>query len=241
MATTLLRGVVEIDEELCDGCGQCVPACAEGALAVLGGKARLLKDRYCDGLGACLGDCPRGAIRIVERQAEAYDEGAVAAHLRAREELERMRAHAGGCPSARMAHFEPSAAPSQEGEPMPSALAQWPVQLGLVGPQAPYLQGADLLVAADCVPVAYGSFHPDLLAGRAMVLSCPKLDDVQQAEARLTAIIAEADIRSVTVVHMEVPCCFGLVRAAERALAASGKAIPFQTVKIGIRGDRKSG
>src|SRR6266540_3843358 len=199
----MLRKVVRIDEEKCDGCGLCIPACAEGAIALVGGKARLSADVLCDGLGACLGECPRGAITVVEREAVAFDEKAVVAHLLSMGERVTAR------------HPAPAAA---------DAVA------------APWLRGADLLVAADCVPFAYARFHDDLLAGRALVVGCPKLDDLGAYVEKLGRICAENDLRSITVVRMEVPCCGGISTAARRALEASGKATPLLDVVIGVDG-----
>jgi NAD-dependent dihydropyrimidine dehydrogenase PreA subunit len=258
----VIRKIVEIDEALCDGCGECIPSCAEGALYLENGKAKLAADRLCDGLGACLGECPRGAIRVTEREAVAFDEAAVHAHL-ARTSAPSSRAlHAvppaspatAGCPGSRPQDFAQAAAipvaprlrlavvldsppplgPAHGG----STLGQWPVQLGLVSPNAPYFQGADLLVAADCVPFAYASFHQDFLAGRRLVVGCPKLDDRDEQYRKLAAIVCGANVRSVTVVKMAVPCCQGLVAAAQAAVAAAGRPIPFQVETVGVRGER---
>ncbi len=203
------RKIVEIDESKCDGCGLCVPSCAEGAIQVIAGKARLVSDVYCDGLGACLGECPQGAITIVDREAEAFDEQAANRHVAAM-----------GKPEA------------QE----PSALGNWPLQLHLVPSTAPYLQNADLLLVADCVPFALADFHRRFLRGRPVVIGCPKLDDGEAYVAKLVSILTLASIRSLTVVHMEVPCCQGLVRIAQTALAATGAKVPLEDVTISIRG-----
>jgi NAD-dependent dihydropyrimidine dehydrogenase PreA subunit len=259
----MLRKIVRIDEEKCDGCGECVPACAEGAIALVGGKARLSSDVLCDGLGACLGDCPRGAITVVEREAAAFDEEAVKAHLLSMGERASARgahppppapaprprlavfpdagpAPGGGCPGSRPmvlprrpAALPAAAGPTSSGE---SRLGQWPVQLHLVPVSAPYFRGADLLVAADCVPFAYARFHDDLLAGRALVVGCPKLDDLGAYVEKLGAIFAANDLRSVTVVRMEVPCCGGISTATRRSLEASGKAVPLRDVVVGVDG-----
>jgi NAD-dependent dihydropyrimidine dehydrogenase PreA subunit len=259
----VIRKIVEIDEALCDGCGLCIPSCAEGALYLEGGKAKLASDRLCDGLGACLGECPRGAIRVTEREADAFDEAAVHAHLAGRPATEQRTLHAvrpptaaGGCPGSRPQEFAPvSAVPAAPparprlavvpDAPAPmgpahggSTLAQWPVQLGLVSPSAPYFQGADLLVAADCVPFAYASFHQDFLAGRRLVVGCPKLDDRDEQYRKLAAIVCGANARSVTVVRMAVPCCQGIVAAAQAAVAAAGRPIPFAVETVGLRGER---
>lgn len=243
----MIRKIVTIDEEKCNGCGLCVPACAEGAIKIVDGKARLAADNLCDGLGACLGDCPQDAIRIVEREADQFDEAAVEKHLAEKQpdganitapHVE--PAHApGGCPGSRVMSFatQKDHAPTEPAEREPSRLAQWPVQLHLVPVNAPYLQGADLLIAADCVPFAYAGFHRDFLTGKALVIGCPKLDDNHFYLEKLTELFRTADVRSVTVVRMEVPCCGGIVVAAKQALAASGKDIPFSEVTVGINGE----
>ena len=255
----VLRKVVKIDEEKCNGCGACVPACAEGALQIIDGKARLVSDKYCDGLGACLGECPEGAITIEEREAAKFDEEEAKHHLHECE-------HAGekmpcgcpsttatqfdkaeeklpcGCSSATVTQFErPKAAEvAHEESCKHSMLGHWPVQLTLVPPGAPFLQGADLVLAADCVPFAYAGFHHDFLKGHALLVACPKLDDFQAHLSKLTDILRRSDVKSLTVVHMEVPCCSGLTHMAKQAIRLSGKDIPLKEVTIGIKGDRKS-
>ncbi len=238
MAGPTRRHIVVIDEEKCNGCGQCAAACAEGAIQVVAGKARLVKEEYCDGLGACLGECPQDAIRVDERVAEAFDPEATEEHLR---RLGRSSASAhqhapAGCPSAAARAFTPAAAARPTGQA--SALGQWPVQLHLVSPAAPYFRGADLLVTADCVPFAYADYHADLLAGKAVVVGCPKLDDTAPYIEKLAAIFSTSDVRSVTVAIMEVPCCRGLVQVVQRALAQSGKDLPLEIVTISIRGEK---
>jgi len=240
------RKIVKIDEEKCTGCGLCIPNCAEGALQIVDGKAKLMSEKFCDGLGACLGYCPEDAITVIEREAEDFDEKAVEAHLHQQKESQlqpkpKPAQVFSGCPSSRAMHFK---APSAEGAvssttPSTSQLTQWPVQLKLVPINAPYFQDADLLIAADCVPFAYPDFHRDFLKGKALVVGCPKLDDVQFYKEKLTEIFKANPIKSITVSYMEVPCCFGLVKATEDAIAASGKHIPWKKVKIGIRGDIK--
>jgi len=241
------RRVVNIDEEKCNGCGLCMPNCAEGALRIVEGKAKLISDKFCDGLGACLGHCPQDAIIIIERQAEDFDEKAVEAHLHESGLHPQLEPNPqpvllGGCPSSRVMHFRASE-PGVEAESTTrsaSMLSQWPVQLKLVPVNAPYFQNADLLVAADCVPFAYPDFHRDFLKGKAVVVGCPKLDDVQSYREKLTEIFKTNSIKSVTLPFMEVPCCYGLVVATEDAIRASGKDIPLRKVKIGIRGETRS-
>jgi len=258
----MIRKMVKIDEEKCNGCGECVPSCAEGAIQIIDGKAKLLSDNLCDGLGACLGDCPLDAISIEEREAAEFDEAAVNVHLKeiGREEPPHhptasaptvggcpsaaVKSFAaptgGGCPSARTVNFDK--APDEESADLgsrPSRLAQWPVQLHLVPPTAPFFQGADVVLAADCAPFAYADFQEDLLKGKALAIACPKLDDTSPYIDKLTAMITQSNIRSLTVVHMEVPCCNGLVMMARQAIANSGRDVPFETVCIGIRGDKK--
>jgi Pyruvate/2-oxoacid:ferredoxin oxidoreductase delta subunit len=253
------RKIVQIDETKCDGCGLCVPSCAEGAIQVIDGKARLVSDVYCDGLGACLGQCPQDAIHIIEREANEFDEAAAHRHV------SRLRGdrpatlptipvaappqaparHGGGCPGSMLrqftqaaprglASFGPEQAGDDEGEP--TALGQWPVQLHLVPPNAPFLRDGDLLLVADCVPFAMPDFHKRLLRGRPIVIGCPKLDDNRAYLDKLASILAHGGIRSLTVVHMEVPCCTGLVRLAESALELTGSAVPLEEVTISIRG-----
>jgi len=246
MATRKIVQIVQIDEEKCNGCGLCIPNCAEGALQIIDGKAKLVSEKFCDGLGACLGHCPEDAITVMEREAEGFDEKAVDLHLHKKDEAKpepkpQPAPLFTGCPSSRTMHFKvPEArADSGSGAPPVSQLTQWPVQLKLVPINAPYFQDADLLIAADCVPFAYPDFHRDFLKGKAVVVGCPKLDDVQLYKEKLTEIFRTNPIKSVTVPYMEVPCCFGLVKATEDAIAASGKNIPLKKVKIGIRGEIK--
>ena len=234
-AKKVLRQIVRIDEEKCDGC---VPSCVEGALQIVDGKARLISETYCDGLGACLGECPRDAITIEEVEAEQFDEKAAARYLESTRQAEPELPC--GCPGSAMAQFEPrtaveTAAPSAPSQP--SLLGHWPVQLTLVPPAAPFLQGADVVLAAHCVPFAYAGFHRDFLESRALLIACPKLDDFTAHLAKLTAILSQSDVKSITVLHMEVPCCSGLVHMARQAIQFSGKDIPLRDVTIGVRGD----
>ncbi|KAB0671723.1 4Fe-4S ferredoxin [Oryzomonas sagensis] len=248
----MLRKIVKIDQDKCDGCGLCVPSCAEGAIKIVGGKAVLSAENLCDGLGACLGECPRGAITVEEREADEFDEAAVERHLvaegkpvpghhHAAPAPAQHHHHGGGCPGSRAMSFArpQAAAASEPTGSRQSQLAQWPVQLHLVSTSAPYFQGADLLITADCVPVAYAGYHEDFLKGRAVVMGCPKLDDNQFYQQKLTELFIRSDIKSVTVLKMEVPCCGGIAAAARQAVAASGKQIPYNEVTIGIQGQIK--
>lgn len=232
------RKIVQIDEEKCNGCSLCIPNCAEGALQIVEGKARLVSDKFCDGLGACLGHCPQDAIKIIEREAEDFDEKAVETHLHQKEETPSQPEYM-GCPSSRPRQFN---VPQSRSESIPvgvSQLTHWPVQLNLVPIHAPYFQEADLLITADCVPFAYPNFHQDFLKGRAVLVGCPKLDDVQYYLQKLTEIFKANSIRSITIPYMEVPCCFGLVKTIEKAIANSEKRIPIRKVKISIHGEIK--
>jgi ferredoxin len=225
------RKIIRIDEEKCDGCGLCAEACHEGAIRVIDGKAKLVKESYCDGLGDCLGPCPRGAITLVEREADAYDEAAVKRHLASRPEPPVC-----GCPGSAVRHLEASPPAATPSGPLPSRLSHWPVQITLIPPSAPFLAGADLLITADCVPFAYAGLHDDFMAGRVVLVGCPKLDDAAHYQQKLTEVFATCDPRSVTVLYMEVPCCGGLVRLVRAALTASGDSVPLRLVRIGIRG-----
>ena len=243
-----MRKIVEIDEEKCDGCGLCVPGCAEGALQIVDGKARLVSEVYCDGLGACLGQCPRDAIRIVEREAAEFDDAAVQRHLSADNAAGKHAPSASGCPGSRSQSFSlPLAGPNHAPPSAPSgpvasdggtrsSLGHWPVQLRLIPPGAPFLRNAHLLLVADCVPVAMPDFQR-LLDGRAVAVACPKLDDAREHVGRLAAILAEAAIESITVVHMEVPCCGGLRSIALAAIEASGRQVPLSDITIALRGE----
>ena len=234
------RTIVRIDADKCNGCGLCVSACAEGAIAIVDGKACLVSETYCDGLGACLGECPQGAITTEAREADAFDPAAVEKHLQRRHQAASPAAHA-GCPGSMMRQMapRPSAAPCETAA-RPSGLQNWPVQLHLLSPGAPYLQGADLLIAADCVPFALADFHERLLAGRVVAIGCPKLDDGEAYVEKLAAIFSGNDIKSVTVAHMEVPCCTGIVHITRQALERAGKRLPFRDVTVGIDGGIKA-
>jgi ferredoxin len=301
------RKIIKIDDDRCNGCGQCIPNCPEGALQIIDGKARLVSDLFCDGLGACIGHCPQGAILIEEREAETYDEkkvmenivkqgkNTIIAHIQHLKEhndfahlkeamdhlvtkgikirpgdlTETMASGPCGCPGSKVSqriadNKQKSAGPArlheeqhQAGGPdtekrlpdclnndfrqaglTPSRLGTWPVQLKLVPAFAPFLNGADILIAADCVPFAYADFHEDLLKGKVLLVGCPKLDDASYYKEKISQIIMNNDIKSITHAHMEVPCCFGFLNIIKEAIAQSGKNIPFSDVTINIKGDR---
>jgi len=246
----ITRKIIEINEDKCDGCGLCVPSCAEGAIQIIDGKARLAAEKYCDGLGACLGECPQDALKIVEREAEDFDEAAVAQHLKAEHapaHVQEEPAMACGCPSAHIQSFGPPSAPGFDAceqanrpvkqAPSVSALAHWPVQIKLVPPTAPFLKGADLLVAADCVPFAFPDFHREFLEGRVVMVGCPKFDDVPLYIQKFTDVFKMSGVKSVTVVTMEVPCCQGLPVIVKRGMAAVGVDIPMTHVVVGLQGN----
>lgn len=227
----MVRRIIQIDEDSCNGCGLCAKACHEGAIGMVDGKAKLLRDDYCDGLGDCLPACPTGAITFVEREAAAYDEAAVQAKKRAQGQPQ---FH--GCPGSRaqaIRHEEQGE--EQSTQAAPSQLRQWPVQIKLAPINAPYFDGAHLLIAADCAAYAYGNFHADFIRGKVTLIGCPKLDGVDYSE-KLAEIIRQNEIKSVTVVRMEVPCCGGIQNAVVSALKNSGKFIPWQVVTISTDG-----
>ena len=230
------RRIIEIDRDKCNGCSACAEACHEGAIAMVDGKAKLMRDDYCDGLGDYLPACPTGAITFVEREAAAYDEAAVLANKQKKMQQEGMRLH-GGCPGTRMRTFRHETASGTEPAPAAaqSRLSQWPVQIKLVPINAPYFDSAKLLIAADCTAYAYAAFHERFIKGHITLVGCPKLDGVDYSE-KLTEIIRTNDIKSVTVVRMEVPCCGGLEQAAKTALQKSGKFIPWQVVTVSTDG-----
>ena len=231
----MIRRIIHIDEEKCNGCGACAAACHESAIGMVDGKAKLLRDDYCDGLGDCLPACPTGAITFVEREAAAYDEEAVLANQRKKAGENKSAHHmSGGCPGSRMRQMKRETTAPTENK-MESQLQQWPVQIKLVPTQAPYFEGAKLLIAADCTAYAYANFHQDFIRGKVVLVGCPKLDSVDYSE-KLEEIIQINNISSMTVVRMEVPCCGGLEMAAKKALQNSGKFIPWQVVTISVDG-----
>ena len=249
------RKLIQINEDLCNGCGQCVPSCAEGALAIIDGKARLVAERYCDGLGACLGDCPTGALRVIEVEAEDFDPQAVEQHLQAQgrplpghmPRPEELRLGAprkpaqGGCPGSRPLSMTPCQAANQARTQAAgtgaSALSHWPVQIRLVPPTAPFLRNADLLITADCAPVAYPALHADFLPGRVLLLGCPKFDDAEAYVDKFTALFRANPPKSVLVLEMEVPCCSGLHRLVIEGLERAGVAAPLERVIISRTGE----
>jgi Pyruvate/2-oxoacid:ferredoxin oxidoreductase delta subunit len=242
----VLRSIVKIDEEKCTGCGLCVPACAEGAIKIIDGKAKLISDKYCDGLGACLGECPVGAITIEERETEEFDKEAVKEQIKREQTVPAVHhSHSVNhpCPSAKATYFERNLTEKEVvtvPEKNASMLSQWPVQLTLVPPTAPLFENADLLIAADCVPFAYANFHSDFLRGKILVIGCPKLDNAGFYKKKLTEMFKQSNIRSVTLVNMEVPCCFGLYHLIKEALDSSRKNIPLKQEIISIKGNKIS-
>jgi ferredoxin len=235
----ILRKIIEIDENLCDGCGQCVTGCQEGALQIIDGKAKVVSEIFCDGLGACIGECPTGALKIVEREAPPFDEEAVKIHL-SKKEQETMPC---GCPSAHIQIFDKPIACETANKPKhfesaeaESALSHWPIQIKLIPAGAPFLQGAALLVLADCTAVAFPSLHRDLLKGRVVMMGCPKFDNVQEYVQKFADIFRTADIKSVTVAVMEVPCCSGMPMIVRKGMEAANKKIPLTEIVLSLRG-----
>lgn len=239
------RQIIEIDDELCDGCGQCVPSCAEGALQIIDGKARIIADNLCDGLGACLGDCPNDALKVIERNADEFDEEAVEEHLKETAEKEiKEPAMACGCPSQHIQSFPAQtqtgcACSDNDTAPKPShisALSNWPLQIRLIPAEAPFLKNADLLILADCTAVAYANLHSDMIAGKTVMMGCPKLDDADEYVQKFSEIFSTANIKTITVVSMEVPCCAGLPWIVKRALEASKADIPTTEIVVSTQG-----
>jgi Pyruvate/2-oxoacid:ferredoxin oxidoreductase delta subunit len=266
------RQMIEIDEDKCTGCGNCIVGCPEGALKIFdtpnGPKARLVKENFCDGLGACMGECPVDALHVVEREADEYDEAGVIKHIKITapdkldQHIDHLKKHGmevpeefrdkpagkpfgmSGCPGSRTIDWGKSCKTEGKQEqtvsaPMESELRQWPVQLSLINPQAPYFDGADLLIAADCVPFAYANFHKDYLKDKRLVIGCPKLDDISLYKNKLTELFKTSNIKSVTVLNMEVPCCFGLQKVVQDALKDSKKKIPYCDTTITLQGKVK--
>ncbi len=238
------RKIIEINEDLCTGCGQCIIKCAEGALEIVDGKAKIVADKFCDGLGACLGECPTGALKITKREADDFDEEAVEEHLKSMKEADKTAEISAGCacPSAAMQSFSrpvpyKSASDAVTDESAPSELTHWPVQIRLVPPNAPFLKNADLLVAADCTPIAYRSFHKDFLEGRVIMVGCPKFDDATAYVEKFAELFAQSSVKSVTLVVMEVPCCQGLPLMVKRGMDMAGKNIPMDLAIVSIRGE----
>lgn len=237
------RKIIQIDEEKCNGCGACANACHEGAIEIINGKAKLTRDDYCDGFGDCLPSCPTGAITFVEREAAAYDESAVLKNKQAKMQAKMksgvaLNAHHEGCPGKKAMLLDSASSDNRSATcHMPiSRLGQWPCQIKLVNPNAAYLDGAKLLIAADCAAYAYANFHEEFMKGKITIIGCPKLDMVDYSE-KLTEIIKNNDVKSVTVVRMEVPCCGGIENAVKKALLGSGKFIPWQVTTISINGN----
>lgn len=236
MTTKTIRKIIEIDEELCTGCGECVPDCAEGSLEIVDGKARLVEDKLCDGLGACLGSCPTGALRIVEREADEFDEHAVEVFLAEKKKKE--SAPVGGCPSARLQSFQgsPCQAANVPGTQTGSALSHWPVQIRLIPASAPFLENSDVLVAADCTAVSYAQISNDFVKGRVVMMGCPKFDDAQMYVDRFTEILQAGKVMSLTVLIMEVPCCSSMLQIIKKARDDAGSSIPVRQVVISTQG-----
>ena len=237
----VLRKIVEIDDELCNGCGQCVPDCAEGSLRIVDGKARLVADKLCDGLGACLGSCPTGALKVIEREADEFDEEAVEQFL-AEEKKAAQAPQSGGCPSAQIQHLRPMTPCQQANAPssqIGSALSHWPIQIRLIQATAPFLEGCDLLVAADCTTLAYAGLQQDFLSGRVVMMGCPKFDDQQLYVERFTEIFRTRTLNSLTILIMEVPCCHAMLQIIEQAWKAVKPKFPVRHVVISTKGEIK--
>lgn len=232
----VVRNIVKIDEEKCDGCGQCANACAEGAIKIIDGKAKLVSEIYCDGLGACIGSCPQDAITIEKREAAEFDEEATKAHLAKQQEIEQQSGFV--CPGMMVKTLREKPNGKNGGEAaISSQLSHWPVQLKLVSPQAPYFANSDLLLVADCVPFAMGDFHSRFLREHSLVVGCPKLDNAEFYIEKLAAILKSNKLNSLTVIHMEVPCCFGLTHIAKDAIVRSGLKMAFKDITIDLHGN----
>lgn len=241
------RKIIKIDQEKCTGCGACAVKCAEGAIEMRNGKAVVVKDSFCDGLGACIGECPVDALHIIEREAEDFDEEAVKEHLKQREEKD-AKPMACGCPSSQARSLEPKkhtkqntgASKQDSGDcRLESTLENWPVQLKLIMPEAPYLKGADVAIIADCVAYAYAMAHEDFMKGKKVIIGCPKLDEKEPYVEKLAQMIKSNNFKSLTLVHMEVPCCFGFKRILDEAIARAGMKMPYKEIVVGIHGEIK--
>ncbi|MFX0026199.1 MAG: ATP-binding protein [Candidatus Hermodarchaeota archaeon] len=243
------RKIIKIDEDLCTGCGNCVVDCAEGALQVIDGKARVINEIFCDGLGACISGCPEGALEIIEREALEFDEEAVEKHLEAMKYNEQIQtdqvkkivaehAHQCGCPSAQTMIFNEPETTTEVSGKISSALRQWPVQMHLINPRAPYYQGADVLLSADCVGFSYGDFHRDFLKQKSIAIACPKLDQGKEIYIeKIKSLIDDAKINTLTVAIMEVPCCSGLLALAQEGAKRASRKVPIKYVVVGIQGN----
>lgn len=235
------RNIIRIDEEKCDGCGACVIGCAEGALEIIDGKAKLVSDIYCDGLGACIGDCPQGALEVIEREAPDFDEEAVEAHLARLNQSGPVQSQpeplACGCPGSMVQELKPLTPAAPAGGKLPSALSNWPIQLHLVPPEAPFLKNAELLIAADCTGFSLTGLHQDFLRDKALIIACPKLDDTSGYEEKLIEIFRKNNIKDVTVLYMTVPCCYGMVHLVSEAAKKAGGSILLHLVQIDPSGE----
>ncbi len=241
-----MRKIIEIDEELCDGCGLCVPDCAEGSLVIVDGKAKLVEDKLCDGLGACLGACPQGALKIIERQADDFDEEAVEEYL-AQKKLEEEKTSpksvpvggGGGCPSAQLQNFgsQPPVMPQANISQGQSALTHWPIQIRLIPPSAPFLKDADVLIAADCTAVAVPGFQEKYLQEKVVMMGCPKFDDAESYIDKFAEIIATSGIKSITILIVEVPCCSAMNVIVKKAFEKAGSSVPVEQITVTTRGE----
>ena len=241
------RLMIQIDEEKCTGCGLCVPGCAEGALAIIDGKAKVVSESFCDGLGACLGECPEGALTLQEAKTVPFDEAAAMAHVAESRGAPKKEPSevSGGCPGSQAMVFEETAAETHSDGIVPDApresqLRQWPVKLKLLSPQHPILKDSNLLILADCIGPSYSGLHEDFIKGKVVVMVCPKFEDYEANLEKLTMMLANNSIKEISVIHMEVPCCGGLARVTQQALESSGKDIPLRNYVIGVQGDIKA-
>ncbi|MCI5150075.1 MAG: 4Fe-4S ferredoxin [Candidatus Electrothrix sp. MAN1_4] len=240
-----IRKIIEIDDELCTGCGECVPDCAEGSLQIIDGKARLVEDKLCDGLGACLGSCPTGALRIIEREADEFDEEAVEEFLAEQKKKQKgvtASIGGGGCPSAQLKTMQPitpcqaANKPSSQVNSSLSQLTHWPVQIRLIPPTAPFLENADLLIAADCTAVSYAGLQEDFIQGRVVMMGCPKFDDQQMYVERFTELFKTRKLNSVTILIMEVPCCSSMLQIVKKAYKDAGTEVPVRQAVVSTQG-----